>query len=69
MIPVARSLKGGVSEWIRRRVWKFRSYADLSRFCISSRSTIWSEPSSVQSASHSTDTIAKAVDAVRSVIE
>jgi len=69
MIPVARSLKGSVSEWIRRRVWRFRSHADLSRFWhfLTANNLVGTVDRPI--ASHTTDTVAKAVDAVRRVIE
>jgi mitochondrial fission protein ELM1 len=32
MIPIARSLRGQIGHWIRRRGWNLRSHADLARF-------------------------------------
>ena len=69
MIPIARSLRGTISYWIQRRVWRFRSHADLSRFWhfLAANNLVGTVESPV--ASDASDTVAIAVKAVRPVIE
>jgi mitochondrial fission protein ELM1 len=69
MIPIARTLRGKVSEWLHQRRWKTPSHPDLPNFWRHLEENALVGPVDSPAASQASDTVAAAVKAVRSVLE
>lgn len=67
MIPIARSVRGRIGHWVRRRGWNVRSNADLSRFWRNLQTNDLVGKVEAPKASIVSDTIETAVCAVRQV--
>jgi uncharacterized protein len=69
MIPITRSLRGKIGDWLHRHVWNFPRHADLTQFWnfLTADNLVGTVESPIASAT--SDSIGSAVEAVRSVME